>query len=703
MKNIVKTIIFEQFNEEKIGLTGLLEIFQGDEAKLVGLSDKQFEEIEKEFGVRNFEEFLEKFAPTIYPVMTPNGAYWTMDQSKASSPKGIKLDMDYKPLRLLISIMEKRGTSNQSKLEFDWQDALQEILPSSQVDDAKSLRRQFEYTTRQLLEIEETLGENSPQYKEATKKVIECRKKIAKIYKENLMNLLPLAIEDCRKKLNLLEVEATSDVVEENTLKLGYHEFDENGDIRFIEASKEDSDREKASDTVALSVSNKVKTWIETDYDNVMGEKSNVYVRELTLSTFSNAQDTSLIQMDRYEIEKQYKERVQLYETMLEGQFKSLNEIFSKILGIKAYFDQIPSKDKTLTIIANETCQEIVKRKELLEIYLDNISDKEYISDQVKYKANIWLGIIPNVNSDSTEGEVDSDLDAAINFDDEFDIGNDTDKITNIGATVNLLALLENKEIISFFNFKADKTTAFEQLQSYGVNDYMSKLEKVKKKSEFMIPCYPNFTVIDKEDFRISVKHNGDAIYLDGVYIDASYVGAGLVASYLNPDNLLDKRYGFKKEEIYPEYAGVRIDLEKRNLSEKIRTTIGKESSTGLNSSVKDEVYQCKKGMIFTCDSQNDTMYVLLCRSLSEKSLYQTLTKLYLKKKMTEELGRLNMNKLKNGFKRQIENDRKDKDYINNILVGKDELITPEEGDEPIFRIKFDKGEETFEVQINDD
>lgn len=698
MKNLVKTIVFDEFSPTADTLTRIIQSC-GDNLKQ--LTDADLKKIEDKLGVRSFDEFLAKFKIEIYPTIIDNQASWTTDERFATG-EGLELDKDFKPLKLFINMMEKRRTSNQSKLEFDWQEALEELSPKSRVEEAKFLRKQLEFSTKELMEIEEKLGTNTPQYKNKAKEILNHRAKIKNIYEKNPLNLLPLAVADTQSKLEYLEASVKDEKNSENQMKLGYHEFDDKGNIKFVEYRPEEMTEENEKESKALVVTEKVQGWLVKDYE--VTTKQNTYVKDLILSTFSN-RETSLVDLssiNKDELKKRYTQQVELYKNMLEGEYKSLNELFTKLLGIKAYFDQIPSKEKPMLIITNEKIEEIVKRKDAVKLYLDTVVGRRILENK-EYRADIWNAIIPGVtnfyNEDEEDEEDDFDIDGAVVLDDSI---TNEKKSGNHSAVKELIDIL-SKKVVTFFNFKVGKYTSFENLQKYGIENYEKELEKLslKKNNDYIVPCYPNFTVIEEEDFRINLGDSG--INLKSVYIDAAYVACGVVSSYLDPDNLIDKRIGFDKGEINMQAPGVRIDLEEKIFSRKIRTSIGKESNIGLSTETEKDIQKIRKGFIFTCDEVQDTMYTLVCRNSNGKPLYKVYVLLYLTKEIESRVdGEKNkIKELKNGY---IRNEIKaNEDKINCILKNGEEIILPIEAGETTIKVRFGEDEEKVEIVIDEE
>lgn len=671
MKNLVKGIVFDEFFNEGEKLTFILK--EASEQNHRQLGEKIQQNIENKLGVKSFEEFLDKFAPTIYPVVTQDKIEWTLENN---GQKGIKLNLEYKPLKVLLDLMDSRKKSSKSKLEFNWQDSLQAILPSSMVEDAKRLRRELELSTKEI----ENTDKTSPRYIELAKQIKSSIDKIRRIYEDNPLNLLPLAINDCEKKLESLNYALPNNTESNDRLRIGYYKFNENGEVKFEEntssnlpATKEDNPQ---------TVTSKIQNWLEKDYCKLVKSKNqpeNPYIKNLIVSNFSNANNQLSEKMSIGELKKTQQTQIKIYKKTLEGSFNSLNKIFTKLLGVRAFFEQNPSKEKPMLIIANEKITELVKEKKALEIYLKSLNRTSF-SDEAALGANIWLGIIPGIvcNGKIEEsidfGKID-DLDDFING--EYDQVEESNVLTSISAAKEIMELLKENEIITFFNFEANKNSTFEELQKYGLEKFKNDLETLKlKKSPYFVPCYPNFSIIDEQDFKIDLKaeKNDNPLYLQGVYIDSSYVAAGLVTAYLEPKNLLSNEFGFNKDKINLDYPGVRINLEEPDFGIKIKTSIAKESNFDLITETKQEIRDLKVGFIFICNEFEDTMFTFLCRSTDKNPIYRVLTADYVKK-LFMKLTKGDPDKIK-ALETSIIRDwtQKEKDKINVVLKENDSI-----------------------------
>ncbi|WP_293960674.1 hypothetical protein [uncultured Fusobacterium sp.] len=700
MKNLVKAIVFDEFNPKVDKLSQILMKSEYGE-----LTDETLKEIEDKLQVTNFEEFLKKFAPIVYPTVTERNIIWGLEESYPGQ-KGIKLDMSYKPLKLLIELMEKRRKSNKSNLEFDWQDAFQTILPTNMVREARDIRGRLEYLYR---ELNTAVGE---KYDDLVEAIFDCREEIRKQYEDNVMNLLPLAIEDCRVKLKALEPKVDENgVVDDSVPMIGEYRFTEKGVLEFksIDLEKENKDNIIQNQLEMKTIQN----WIELDYDAYVEDNNieeNRYVKQLIVDSYSNGKGL-VVDENRDELKENYKNLVGTYKENIKSSFEGLNDIFQKILGIKAFFDQNTSKEKIKLIVTNDNIATLVNIKDNFEKYLRIISPEKYKED-LEIRANFWLAIVPGIITEAKkEGQRKKrDLNEGVSRAKSSILQDE--KGTTISNTKEIVSLLSSYRIFTFVNFKTMpikeekikyNSNTFEALQKFGIEKYKKELEKMSfENSSYIIPCFPNFCIADGGYFNLDIKidENDDMLSLKGVYVDASFVAAGLVASYLNPKILKSTRFNFEDNEIDMRYPGVRINLEDIEIAKKISTTMAKESNIGIVKRIKEEIKDFGKGFIFICDEDLGTMYPYLCRSINKKRLYRVMTLYYIKNSIVEFTNN-NKEKIKN-----IKNDIKVKNWgrdnagkINKILNEANDL---EVGEDYKIKIKFEEEYEEIEIKVEE-
>lgn len=701
MKNLVKGIVFDEFNSEAIKLSKILSKKRTGE-----LNDDDLKDVKERLEVSSFEEFLNKFAPTVYPTVIDRNIIWKLEKSYPQQ-KGTKLDMSYKPLKMLINLMDARKKSNKSNLEFDWQDVFQSILPTNMVREAKEIRARLNFLYQ---ELEDAIGEQ--QKDELIDAIFDCRDEIRKQYEDNIMNLLPLAIEDCKAKLEYIEPkENENGIIDDTPPVIGEYTFNKKGAIEFKEIVL-DKDLTKNEEQKQIGT-NKISTWIELDYNSYVEEnglENNEYIKQLIVNSYSN-NNRSLVTENYEEVRENYKNLVERYRENIKSSFEGLNDIFQKILGVKAFFDQNATKEKIELIITNDSISTMANIKDDLEKYLKIISRDKFKEDPETFP-NFWLAIVPGI---VTEGKKEirkrRNLDAGISSTRES--SSESEKGTTISYTKEVVTLLAKYRIFTFTNFKTlsvkdedngkYNTNTFNTLQSFGIRKYKDELNKMSfEKSSYIIPCFPNFCIADGGNFNLDIRsdENDSLLSLKGVYVDASYVAAGLVASYLNPKILNSPRFNFETKEIDMKYPGVRINLEDMELARKISTAMAKESNIGIVKEIKEDIKDFGVGFIFLCDEDLGTMYPYLCRSVDKKRLYRTMTLYYIGNSIAE-FTYNNKEKIKN-----IKTDRRVKEWgrenegkINKILNDINDLEVDENYK---IKIKFEEGYEEIEIKVED-
>ena len=197
-----KTIIFEEF--DGLGPNNLYTLLSnkpsGDELYR-GLQD---------LTVKNFSEFMEKFAPKVYEVYSKNPATGEIEFFYTTNPteyRGlpyteIKIG-DHIYYKMLARLYESKGSSGKSNLQFDDNEILEMLTPKSELEDVRETRQIMEYNLKKFYEAK-ARGDKSAM-STTNKRITDCRKKIAEFATSPVNKLLPILIEDTNAKLKLLE------------------------------------------------------------------------------------------------------------------------------------------------------------------------------------------------------------------------------------------------------------------------------------------------------------------------------------------------------------------------------------------------------------------------------------------------------------------------------------------------------------------
>lgn len=593
-----RTILFEEINPEKLDLLTIV----GDTKGYDSLNDDKLKEINENLLVRNFEEFLEKFSPTVY-------SYFNASNQKVmyslKKPNGlsddciteVKLDSNNDFLKMLFTLIDAKKNQGIKNADFKFQNVLDMISPKKVMEDIKQVRKEVSYLYNEY----EKLDEEDPKKLELGDK-LNAKFEEASINYNNVLGMLPLAIEDIKTRLLLGQSQDGSTA---EPLKIGVLTMEESGQLKIIEAPKPD---ETAVALIGENSNNSLALIFKEDYEN-LNENHNDYVGSLVVRTFA---PIATIQGE-IDVEKEvnnYNTYLEFYKQSKEEFVKTAKPLIEKLLGVKMFFEQYATKNKGMMptlLVANSRADMMVKgpNRVRLETYFNTVNAKNDFSDM------IWFGILPGIEME--QGEKGKPVRERFKGSSaKQEVPKEKNTMESLATILEICSLYR---VQVFFNFEASEETSFNNLATVGVDKYIEKTECFARKnfSEFAIPCLPNFTVIPKDKSGVVLdskmkQSDGGAylskdkedimkLWLEGIYIDAAYVAAGIVSAYQCPDYLRDY---FKN--VSPKYPGVRFDIEGGDNSLKVTTTLAKEI-TGYTNTIKDIINKRNFGFVFSSDN----------------------------------------------------------------------------------------------------
>lgn len=234
IKSTSQAILFEQFNDKAPSLNTMLDTTEEEKVETADFAL----EVKEQLQVTSFKEFLNKFAPTIYEMCINGKFVYTTDEVNARKYGGVpKNVIDNTYYQMLANMYKQKGQSGQSNYEFDDKDLLNMLSPDREVKEAARLRKNFQYVTEKFHEARDN-GENPREYWD---KIYSYRKEITEKYSQSVIALLPLAIDDVTKKLDVLQAGTSTDgqLQEEAVPQLtsGHWTFDTQGGMQFLPAS----------------------------------------------------------------------------------------------------------------------------------------------------------------------------------------------------------------------------------------------------------------------------------------------------------------------------------------------------------------------------------------------------------------------------------------------------------------------------------
>lgn len=680
-----RTILFEEINPEKLDMITLV----GDVAGIDSLSDEKIKEINQHLLVKSFDEFLEKFTPTVYSFYNArdNGegeVIYTLKKPEtipADYISEIRLDQNNDFLKMLFTLIDTKRSQGIINIDFKFDRVLDMISPKKVMDDIRQSRKEIHY----LYDKYEELEDGDPKKLDIGDKLNNKFEEARQNY-NNVMAMLPLAIEDIKTRLLLGSSEGDKD---SGPLKVGVLSIGEQGELKIIEAPKPD---ENALMVIDQNKTGSLVSVFESDYDEI-SESPSSYVRSLVARTFCPMPALqNEVDIDR-EIQN-YHSYLEFYTKAKDDFVKAAKPLIEKILGVKMFFDQYNTKKrgmKPTLIITNNKVDMTVKSNNMprLDVFLNTVNQKNDFSN------TIWFGIFPAIEMESVgKPKVVRKL-----FQGNVEVKKEGNTMESLTV---LIQQLEKYKIQVFFNFQANEETTFNNMAVAGVERYIDKCQLLTRQSysEYAIPCLPNFTIIPKDksgvviDVKMEKTESGGVklsnakedilkLWIQGVYVDASYISAGIVAAYQCPEYLKEL---FRTATL--KYPGVRFDIEAGDNSLRMVTTMAKEI-TGFTNNIKDEINRKSFGFVFSSENAQlegkdiKRITVYKARSLAQTedgfdSIYKTLVSTYIERILRFQTNDFKQDKIidffsnnPNSQKRKWQNDN---GFINSIIKDGDDL-----------------------------
>ncbi|BAU27187.1 hypothetical protein DFP93_104278 [Aneurinibacillus soli] len=638
-----RTILFEEINPEKLDLITIV----GDVKGIDSLSDDKIKEINETLVVKSFDEFLDKFSPTVYSFYNAANqkVMYTLKKPEgiaASAISEISVDQNNDFLKMLFTLIDTKRIQGIPNVDFKFENLLDMISPKKVMDDIRQVRKEIHYLYGQY----DQLDEGDPKKLDMGDKLNNMFEDASRNY-NNVMAMLPLAIDDIKTRLLL---GAGQEENQSEAVTIGMLSIGDNGELKIIEAPKNENAELMIVDQ---NGSGGLATVFEEDYEAVT-DTSSSYVKDLVVRTFCPLPAVRNEVDVETEIQN-YNTYLEFYKNSKDDFVKTVKPLVEKLLGVKMFFDQYATKNKGMVpslLITNAKLDMTVKSNNIprLETYLNTVNSKNDFTD------TIWFGIVPAV-------ELEHSGNAKVSR--ERFKGNQK-TVKQDGNTMESLSMLlhvvKDYKIQIFFNFIAGEETTFNTMATSGIDKYMDKCAVLLRKdySEFAIPCMPNFTIIPKDksgvviDSRMLQTEDGVKIsqekedilklWIEGVYVGASYVAAGLVAAYQCPEFLKEAFRNISRE-----YPGVRFDIEGGDNGLRVVTTMAKEIS-GFTNSIKDAINRRNFGFVFSSenaqvqgkDVKRITVYKARSMAMTEDgfdSIYKTLVSTYVERLLRFQTG----------------------------------------------------------------
>lgn len=725
VKQTGKTIIFEEFNrsEDKMNLVTLLTRDDED------ISLEKFKNAlmgkESELVVESFEEFVEKFSPTIYETVVKTGDDTSRFVYELDKPNydctEIKLK-DHAFYKMILSLLDRKANSDKGNLEFPYDDLKKALSPESEMEECKKIRRNMLSNTKEYMKLTAS-GEPSAEADRFAQNIMACRDKIVEKYRnKSPLALLPLLIADKQSQIEKIkEVETSESSNEEQKAIPCNYTFDESGNLLLVEQTISD---DASVEIVQEDGITQLVEVVRDDFKETAPPaiRDNTYVTNLVVNVFVPSGGAQLTTQDRDKLEIAKKQLQDIYRSSLESFAKAVAAVIEKFAGVKSFFDHASCDGK----LANDVSV-IISNCKVDAILNDSVAKRRFkkyfgaLSTE-KDVNKIWFGIIPAIAyGDEGVNKVKKASDpfgkrsaesAAAKKNVVGLVGLDTAK--------EMLALLNEVKIMTFVNYKAGEKTGFIELTDSRVNEYKKDFESVS--SEYAVFAYPNFTILPKEHNAVKIgteyiteesRERGSFVVVPGVYLEASYVACGMMVGIQNYRFLQNKGYKVK-----PKYPCVRFDLEVADNTKKVTTKLNRETTTEMLKQTKDAIMEDRFGFVFADNKivfegkVLNNSYVINARSLKKdangkyKPLYKTLVRNLvdqLLRASDDNVTSQSVERFKIDYVDTWKRDKKDDDrkYANRILL-EGETIDLDTGRHRLV-VRFNKEEEVWDdIVIND-
>lgn len=736
-----KTIIFEKFTDDQKDLRTILD------SNPTG--DNLVQELEK-LTVHNFDEFMKKFAPKIYEVTGRDTNTGSIKFFYTTDPRSFKNWLlrpveiaDHAFYKMLAKLYSTRGVSGQANIQFNDEEILETLTPKKTVDEARDLRKKFDYNLERFYEAK-ARGDRG-EMTAARNEVKTCRKKIAEYATSSLTKLLPILIEDTKNKLKLLGAGDPIDGTPEKLIspvdygKLCLNaagQIDVDKSVPALAAPKDEStslvvqdnspnaltilpaDTSKVQKTPVPDAETRRQKIAETvikDYNSV-AEKPNEQIRSLIVSTFAPLATTNTDEkLDVSTLVTRQKGFEDAYAGALQSFANEMARIVESLLGVKTFFDHATTDGGEFSeipggvIISNCKASSLLGIKDKFKAYMKLLGKETGDS-------RLWFAVVPAVlenppeKIDYPDGDDDDPLSDPL--DDDIDEKNSSDDdYVSISAVKEFLGVMNEAKIMTVFNVRVENDNTFANLSA-------SEIEKQIKTFE---PCnfahavyaYPNFTLMNERDFSAVESKK---VKLPAILIDASYPAAGLLVASQQP-KILETR----KLKLDTEVPDVAIDFEDIRVKKKLPTKFNRESILRRAENVNKAINQNMFGFNFCGDEVKDeggtwkNSYVHCARTLAKlknsdlyKPIFQTLTEDYIaqrvdlltsKKKsfVQKEIAKLNGECAdKNGQQRYS-------DCVNLLLRNGEEIRLVDSGDKIKLIVHFAGGDSYVDIEVESD
>ena len=643
MKQTSRTILFEEFNSSEDGKSSLFDLLNLEE----NFNNDAFNKtVREKLEVRSFKEFLEKFAPKVYEICEAIDGkpmvHYTTDAKLANERHGVEQKItDNVYYKMLCQLYTEKGASGDANLVFKDDEILQMLSPRQEVEEAKDLRKKLQSSLEKYHKLQDK-NENANEY---AQKFIACRTEIANKYQQSQIALLPLAIEDLKRKIDYLD--DTDKKASEQALLgtggvvSGYLTYSEDGEM-IVKSLPAAENNTQVLLPAAHDIGSEIKAIVERDYDRSQGEDNNSFVRALVTRTYAPLANTNFTNKSLEEIKEEKEASIalrksyeDLYTQAKQSFIDEMTKVLQKLMGVKIFFDHATANggeedclpDNAPLLVTNCKASKLIKGK-MTDKFTSFIKHRG--STEVENK--IWFAILPDVNEGENVIQDKVKIDPLADLDPFGDMNaNDqaiNESMVSFSAAKTVLQILNDARVMTVFNFTADKdNNTFDSLNEKYVRATKENLKGLNYDHAAL--AYPNFTITRERKVDIDEEKN-NKLTVHGVYVDAAYVAAGLLVGSQQIKYL--EKHGFKNN-IDPSNVCVRVDLEGEQERKNLQTNFNREIASRWDTDLKSEISKDKFGFAFCSDAiyadgeplKNTYIYFARTLKTNAKGIYKPI------------------------------------------------------------------------------
>ena len=660
-----RTLLIEEIAPDK---NNLISIIQYSEQKK-SLSDEEIHRIHESLEVSSFEEVIEKFRPQIYMSLDTDRLfaefYNKVPLGMESTFEIIPLCKDNTFLDETVKLMENKKKRKYVLSTF--QDFSNCLLPS--------LSPENFYQMRKLL-MKAVMANDEPQAERILSEMTECYDDGLFLIKTYLTESYKYIQEAVNDNENMCFVIDDDEDVQVHALEISEH----------FEYSWYYSDVEEEKYFIFLNKA----------LENKVIKNKNLFTLLMGLSCRAKKNNMELL-------EKYYREYLNFYSDLVRNFWMKSKPLMETLIGIKNFFDSYTPDDGKMRprmVIANCTPELLAnhKYKEIFQIYLESVNEKNYLDN------TIWYAIMPRLPFKGSIREY-----SRKRF--ESDSCQKIYKTNELEYAEVILQLLGKYHIQTFLSTIAGNDTVFYSLQKNGIKEFEDSFLFAGKGEyqEYLIPCYPNFTIIPREyalmvpgkytrydDLENKIYVGKDRkIWLDELIVEASYIAAGLMASCQCPDYLSE----YYPKNTGPDMPGVAYRLCEDEHNLRTVTQMYREI-TGYSEELYNDIINRTRGVVFApykghVIALTDRVYSYKSNEPDYIANIQTIT--YMERIIRYKSQDYKQNLIKEFFQSRagsiISKWKENSECINSILK-KEDYIT--------YKINEEDDTCTFEVRFND-